>query len=171
MSTAPTLHGEGVTLDAHRAEDAIAHVAGEDEETARRFGWWPQRSTVDGVLATYQDWAAQWRTDGPTRTFAVRNAATGELVGGCELRIRPDGAADVSYWTHAGHRGKGWARRALTTLCGYAASIGVAKLEAHVAIDNAASQRVAEAVGFTPGGTLTEEGELRVRYVRPTPGS
>jgi hypothetical protein len=31
---------------AHTDEDAAARVADEDEETARRFGWWPKRSTA-----------------------------------------------------------------------------------------------------------------------------
>jgi RimJ/RimL family protein N-acetyltransferase len=57
----------------------------------------------------------------------------------------------------------------LSVLCGYAASIGVAALEAHIAIDNHASRRVAEAAGFAGADTFTEEGELRVRYIRTWP--
>jgi len=165
-SAAPTLRGDGVILTGHRPEDAAVHVAGEDEETARRFGWWPARSTVEGALSAYRTWAEQWATDGTTRTFAVRDAATRELVGGCELRIQPDETGEVSYWTHADKRGKGYARRALATLCEYAASIGVVSLEAHIAADNHASRRVAEAAGFTVADTMTEKGELCVRYVR-----
>jgi RimJ/RimL family protein N-acetyltransferase len=165
-SVAPTIRGDGVMLTGHRPEDAAMHAAGEDEETARRFVWWPKRSSRESVLVAYQTWAAQWADRGPTRAFATRNADTGDLVGGCELRIRPDGAGEVSYWTHADRRGQGYARRALSLLCDYAASIGVASLEAHVATDNYASRRVVEAVGFTVVDTITEEGEQRVRYVR-----
>jgi len=167
MASVPELRGGAVLLTGHHPRDATAHVAGEDEETARRFGWWPQRSTEAGVLATYEAWAAQWRDDGPRRTFATRDAATGALVGGCELRINPDGAAgEVSYWTNADQRGRGYAKQALALLCDYAASIGVTRLEAHVATDNHASRHVAESAGFTESGTLLEEGEERVRYVR-----
>ncbi|HSZ40737.1 MAG TPA: GNAT family protein [Trebonia sp.] len=162
----PTLRGPVVFLDGFRAEDAAAHVAGEDEETARRFGWWPKRSTVEGVLRTYADWDAEWRHGGPRRTFAARDSATGELVGGCELQIRPDGSANVSYWTHASRRCKGYARHALLLLCDYAASVEVTPLEAHVAVDNLASRRTCESCGFTADGEMTEEGERRVRYVR-----
>jgi RimJ/RimL family protein N-acetyltransferase len=167
----PALHGNGVILTGHRPEDVAAHLAGEDEETALRFGWWPERSTAESVLSAYRTWAAQWREGGPTRAFAVRDAATGGLVGGCELRLRPGGPGEVSYWTHADQRGKGYARRALSVLCGYAVSIGVAALEAHIAIDNHASRCVAEAAGFTAADTFTEEGELRVRYIRTWPAS
>jgi RimJ/RimL family protein N-acetyltransferase len=87
-------------------------------------------------------------------------------VGGCELRIRPDGGAEVSYWTHAAKRGRGHARNVLTLLAGYAASIGVTLLEAHVAADNYASRRVAEAAGFTQAGTVVDDGTEMICYTR-----
>lgn len=169
MAAIPTLRGEHVMLTGHFPGDAPAHVAGEDEETARRFGWWPLRSTEQGVLATYETWAAQWRDGGPRRTFAARDAVTGDLVGGCELRINPDGSGEVSYWTHADRRGRGHARQALALLCEYAASIGITPLEAHIAPDNQASRHVAESAGFTESGLITEEGERRIRYIAPQP--
>jgi RimJ/RimL family protein N-acetyltransferase len=166
VTAVPELRGDRIVLNAHTDEDAMAHVAGEDEETARRFGWWPQRSTEAGVRAAYADWARNWRDDGPRRTFAARDPESGALVGGCELRIRPDGSGEVSYWTHAGQRGRGHARNALTLLTGYAASIGVTRLEAHIAPDNHASRRVAEAVDFTQAGTVTDDGTEMIRYIR-----
>jgi len=166
MPPVPTLRGDAVILTCHQPQDAAAQVAGEDEETARRFGWWPQRSTEQGVLATYERWAAQWRDDGPRRAFATRDAITGVLVGGCELRISPAGAGEVSYWTHADQRGKGYAKQALALLCEYAATVGVTRLEAHVAVDNHASRHVAKSAGFTESHTITQEGELRIRYIK-----
>lgn len=65
---------------------------------------------------------------------------------------------------HAGVRGRGYARGALVVLLGYAASIGVTRLEAHIAPDNHASQRAAEAVGFRQAGTVTDEGVEMIRY-------
>jgi RimJ/RimL family protein N-acetyltransferase len=153
-------------LTGHRPDDVAAHVAGEDEETARRFGWWPRRSTTESVVSAYQAWAAQWRDGGPVRAFAARDPDTGALLGGCELRIQSGGTGEVSYWTHAGQRGRGYARQALSLLCDYAALIGVGTLEAHIAFDNHASRRVAEAAGFTAADAFTEEGEQRLRYVR-----
>lgn len=73
----------------------------------------------------------------------------------------------MSYWTHAGKRGQGHARSALALLVGYATSIGVTRLEAHVALDNHASRRVAEAAGFTQAGTFTDgDGTKIIRYTR-----
>jgi hypothetical protein len=54
---------------------------------------------------------------------------------------------------------------------GYAASIGVTRLEAHVAPDNHASRRVAEAAGFTQADTFTDgDGTEFIRYTRDASG-
>jgi RimJ/RimL family protein N-acetyltransferase len=168
VAVVPELRGNRIMLNAYTDDDVAAHVAGEDEETARRFGWWPKHSTEETVRAAYADWARNWHDDGPVRTFAVRDPDTGALVGGCELRIRLSGSADVSYWTHADKRGRGHAKNALALLIGYSASIGITRLEARIAPDNHASQRVVEAVGFTPAGTVIDDGTEVLRYTRRT---
>jgi RimJ/RimL family protein N-acetyltransferase len=166
VATVPELRSQRILLNAHTDEDAAAQVAGEDEETARRFGWWPGRSTEQGVRAAYADWARNWQDNSPSRTFAARDPESGALLGGCELRIRPDGTGEVSYWTHAGKRGQGHARNALALLADYAASIGVTRLEAHIAPDNHASRRVAESAGFTQTGSVMDDGTEMIRYTR-----
>jgi hypothetical protein len=45
VSVNPALHDGVITLNRHTDGDIPAHLAGEDEETARRFGWWPKTST------------------------------------------------------------------------------------------------------------------------------
>jgi RimJ/RimL family protein N-acetyltransferase len=106
-----------------------------------------------------------WETGGPTRTFATRDAATSRLLGGCELRVQPDGSAHVSYWTSAGERRRGYATRALALLLHYGNSIGVTRFEAHIAPDNLASRRVSEKTGFRCVGRFTdEEGAVMIKY-------
>ena len=51
MTAVPELRNDGIILDAHDDNEIAVHVAGEDEETARRFGWWPARSTDETVRA------------------------------------------------------------------------------------------------------------------------
>jgi RimJ/RimL family protein N-acetyltransferase len=171
VTAVPELHNDGIILNAHNDSEVAAHLAGEDEETARRFGWWPAYSTEETVRAAYANWARNWQEDGPVRAFAARDPGSGALVGNCELRIGPDGTGEVSYWTHAGKRGRGYARNALALLASYAASIGVTRLEAHVAPDNHASRRVAEAAGFTQAGTVTDgDGTEFIRYTRDASG-
>jgi len=172
VAEVPELRGDRIVLNAHADNEAAAHAAGEDEETARRLGWWPAYSTEETVRTAYANWASNWQDDGPVRAFAARDPASGALVGGCELRIASSDTGEVSYWTHARQRGRGYASSALTLLVGYAASIGVTRLEAHVAVDNHASRHVAEAAGFTRAGTFMDhDGTEMIRYTRSTAGS
>jgi RimJ/RimL family protein N-acetyltransferase len=171
LEAVPVLTDDVVRLDAHRESDIAAHIEGEDDETARRFGWWPQRSSERTVRAAYEEWAQEWLTHGHRRTFAVRDVVDLRLVGGCELRIQPDGSGQVSYWTHATERRRGYAVRALQLLVGYAHDLGMSQLESEVAADNAASRRVSERAGFVAVGEFTDEaGEPTVRYVLALPG-
>lgn len=161
----PTLVDGVIALNGHTNDDIAAHLAGEDEETARRFGWWPQASTGAIIRDAFNRWAHNWETGATTRTFAAREQATGRLVGGCELRLQPDGSAHVSYWTSASHRRCGYGTRALTLLLQYALSIGVTHVEAQVAEDNLASRRMSEKAGLHLVGTFTaEDGTGMTRY-------
>lgn len=159
------LYADGVvTLTGYGEDDVAAHLAGEDEETARRFGWWPKRSTPEGVIAAFHSWAEDWVAYGSSRTFAARDG-TGALLGGCQLQRQEDRPWTVSYWTGAAHRGQGVATRALKLLLSHADREGITDLECHVAEDNAASRRVAEAAGFTdPVLAVEPDGQVMVRY-------
>lgn len=154
-----------VVLTGYGLDDIEDHLAGEDDETARRFGWRPKRSTAETVLAAFRTWARDWADDGPTRAFAVKDCRTGILLGGCELRRHAGGLYTVSYWTGAKHRRKGVATRALRLLVTYANDEGITKVACEVAADNIASRRVAENAGFgEPTPYLESDGHAMVRY-------
>ena len=75
------------------------------------------------------------------------------------------GSGNVSYWTASSERRRGYATRALALLLQYAGSIGVTRLESHVAADNLGSRRVSEQNGFRSVGTFTDEdGNFMIRY-------
>jgi RimJ/RimL family protein N-acetyltransferase len=157
MAEVPRLGDGVVVLDAFTAEDEEAHLAGEDEEQARRFGWFPERSTVATVRAAFARWDEAWKAGGSTRAFAVREPGSETLVGGCEIRLRGEGIAEISYWTFPEHRGKGFARHAVRLLCAFAFSdLGVSRVEAKVEPDNGSSRRVVEGAGFIEAGYLPE---------------
>ncbi|MBD0329372.1 MAG: GNAT family N-acetyltransferase [Thermoleophilia bacterium] len=166
--TAPTLGDGVVVLDAFVPEDAAAHLAGEDEEHARRFGWWPQRSTEAMVAAFIERAREQWATGGRQRPLAVRDAATGELVGGCEIRLPAPGFAELSYWTFPAYRRRGFASRALALACRYAdKELGVERAELLIEPDNAASLAVARRAGFVRVGEESDDrGRRVVRFRR-----
>ena len=172
----PRLTDGVIVLDTFRLEDLDAQLAGDDEEQARRFGWYPATSTPETVRQAILRWQENWQTGGPTRAFAVRQVATGELVGGCEVRLKEPGLAHLSYWVFPAHRRRGLASRAVRLACGYAfAELGVERLELSIEADNVASQGVARRAGFTEQGVLRDRvGEMgdaprardMLRYVR-----
>jgi RimJ/RimL family protein N-acetyltransferase len=160
VARSPTLTDGIVRLDEFRRDDLDAHVSGEDEEQARRFGWYPDHSTRETALAAFERWAHDWAEDGATRALAVRRADSSELVGGCQLRLREKRMGELSYWTFPQHRGKGLARRAAALLCRYGFdNLGLDRIEAYVEPDNLASRRVLSAVGFRQEG-LARKREL-----------
>jgi RimJ/RimL family protein N-acetyltransferase len=150
-----------IALDRHTLTDAAAHLAGEDEEQARRFGWYPARSTPEGVRRAIVKWQREWATGSPTRVFAIRESETRALAGGCEVRVRDNGVGEMSYWVFPAFRGRRYASRAVILACGWAfAELGVERMEIYVEPDNAASRSVALLAGFTEEGLLRARGRF-----------
>jgi RimJ/RimL family protein N-acetyltransferase len=147
VTVLPALHDDGIVLTGYTDDDMPPQVTGTNGETGR-FGRPPNVPAPATVLDAFAHWAHEWETAGSTRLFAAREQVTGRLLGGCELRIRPGGSARVCYWTCAADRGRGYGTRILVLLLHYASAIGIRQAEAHVAVDNHASRRVAEKAGL-----------------------
>ncbi len=78
-----------------------------------------------------------------------------KLVGSIGLRLGKHETGTVGYWCAPEARGKGTTTRALRRLCRYAFDdLRLERLDLTADIDNAASQRVAEKVGFRREGVL-----------------
>jgi RimJ/RimL family protein N-acetyltransferase len=170
VTVLPALHDQVIVLTGYTDDDMPPHPAGTHGETGRRFGGPPRVPAPATVRDAFAHWAHEWETGGPTRLFAAREQVTGRLLGGCELRIRRGGTAQVCYWTCAADRGHGYATRSLVLLLHYASAIGIRQAEAHVAAHNHASRRVAEKAGllavaaFTaPDGTGMIQHQINLR--------
>jgi RimJ/RimL family protein N-acetyltransferase len=167
----PALEDGVLRLDCYRPVDVSAHLAGEDEEQARRFGWFPRRSTEETVRAAIERWREEWRTGGTKLAWAARDTE-GSLVGGCELRLVGQGVAHISYWIFPPFRGRGWASRAVSLVARHAFdALGLRRIEAHIEPDNLASRRTVEVAGFCCEGVLPvpgreQEGRRLLLYVR-----
>lgn len=61
-----------VRLTGFAPVDVEAHLAGEDDETALRFEWWPNSSTEEAVLRAFDEWAAGWRRTEQSRPVEPR---------------------------------------------------------------------------------------------------
>ena len=83
------------------------------------------------------------RTDGPPR-----------LVGACGLGRRPSGAVEMGYWIARPYWRRGFATEACGALIEIARALGFTSLEGSHFIDNGASARVLEKLGFEPLGLI-----------------
>ena len=81
------------------------------------------------------------RTDGAPR-----------LVGSCGLGRRPTGLVELGYWIARPHWGPGFATEAARAVIDIARTLGLVQLEGSHFIDNPASGRVLEKLGFEPVG-------------------
>ena len=76
------------------------------------------------------------------------------LAGSCGLGRRPSGAVELGYWIARSHWGRGIATEAGGALVAIARTLGIGRLEASHFLDNPASGRVLEKLGFQPSGMI-----------------
>lgn len=110
----------------------------------------------------------------PSFVITERTAAAPRLVGACGLGRRASGAVELGYWIARGHWGRGIATEACDALIDIARTLGLRSLEGSCFIDNAASARVLEKLGFEPTGIVAprfscaRDGEAPARMFRLT---
>jgi RimJ/RimL family protein N-acetyltransferase len=161
-ASAPTLTDGIIVLNGFTLDDVEEHLAGEDDEQARRFGWYPKRSTEQTVRAAITRWTDEWRSGGRRLAWASRDAESGRMVGGVEIRLEEGARAQMAWWTFPPYRRRGLASRAIRLACEFAfAELGVQRMEAHIAPDNVGSRRAAEKAG------LVLEGPVPVQELSP----
>jgi RimJ/RimL family protein N-acetyltransferase len=145
-----------ILLDAHRIDDAEAHLRGEDEVMRGHFDA-DRPATLEETQHAIERWIAARAAGGPMFAYALRDPS-GLLMGGCELRMRSASTANVSYWLFPSFRGHGYAVRALALLSAAARQVaGLNRLEARISPDNEPSLRVARKAAFTYAGTMQEK--------------
>jgi len=132
------------------AEDAPALAAAiADEMIVRNLATapWPYRlRDAEAFLAQPRDPAM------PSFLIFERTDGAPNLVGSCGLGRRPSGAVEMGYWIGRAHWGRGYATEASLALIEIARTLGFSQLEGSHFIDNPASGRVLEKLGFRPLG-------------------
>ena len=152
------------------AEDAPALAAAiADEAIVRNLATapWPYGlREAEAFLASPKDPAL------PTFLLFARTSAAPELVGACGLGRRPSGVVELGYWIARAHWGKGFATEAAHQLLEIARTLGFTQLEGSHFLDNPASGRVLEKLGFAPTGlsaprmSCARGGEAMTRLLR-----
>jgi RimJ/RimL family protein N-acetyltransferase len=127
-------------------EDAPALAAAiADEAIVRNLAVvpWPYRlRDAEAFLASPRDPVL------PSLLIFERTSAEPRLIGSCGLGRRPSGAVELGYWIARPHWRRGFATEACSALIDIARTLGLPSLEASHFIDNPASARVLEKLGF-----------------------
>jgi RimJ/RimL family protein N-acetyltransferase len=132
------------------AEDAPA-LAGAigDERIVRNLATapWPYRlRDAEAFLAQPRDPIL------PSFLMFERTDAEPRLLGSCGLGRRPSGAVELGYWVARRYWGRGIATEASRALLDIARTLRLPRLQASHFVDNPASGRVLEKLGFEPVG-------------------
>ena len=90
----------------------------------------------------------------PSLLIFERGSGPPQLAGACGLGRRPSGSVELGYWIARPFWGRGLATEACTALIDMARSLGLLSLEGSHFVDNPASGRVLEKLGFTPLGIV-----------------
>lgn len=132
------------------AEDAPALAAAiGDERIVRNLATapWPYRlRDAEAFLAQPRDPVL------PSFLIFERTEAEPRLLGSCGLGRRPSGGVELGYWVARAFWGRGIATEAGTALIEIARALRLPRLQASHFLDNPASGRVLEKLGFEPVG-------------------
>jgi RimJ/RimL family protein N-acetyltransferase len=90
----------------------------------------------------------------PSLLIFERTGGAPELVGSCGLGRRPSGAVEMGYWIARSHWGRGLGTEACRALVDIARTLELRQLEASHFIDNSASARVLDKLGFESTGLI-----------------
>lgn len=88
----------------------------------------------------------------PSFLLFKRTDGSPELVGGAGFGRKPCGAVEIGYWIARAYWGHGYAYEAGKQLIEIARTLGLQRLEGGHFVDNPASGRVLEKLGFRPTG-------------------
>jgi RimJ/RimL family protein N-acetyltransferase len=136
----------GFPEDAPALAGAIA-----DEAVARHLAVVPWPYTLrdaEAFLASPRDPVL------PSFLILERTGGAPRIVGSCGLGRRTSGAVELGYWISRPFWGRGLATEAGRALIDIARTLGLEQLEASHFIDNPASARVLEKLGFESTGLI-----------------
>ncbi len=137
------------------AEDAPALARAIADETIVRNlanAPWPYGlAEAKAFLATPRDRVL------PNLLLFARTGGAPELVGSCGLIRKASGAVVLGYWIAREQWGRGYATEAGLQMIEIARTIGLERLEASYFVDNPASGRVLDKLGFAATGVRAQE--------------
>ncbi len=134
------------------AEDAPALLKAIADETIvrnlARAPWPYSAADAEAFVSTERG------PEQPSMLVFRRTQGAPELIGSAGLGRRPDGEIELGYWIARPHWGLGYATEAARAVVAMARSLGIERLNAGHFLDNPASGRVLEKIGFQPTGAV-----------------
>jgi RimJ/RimL family protein N-acetyltransferase len=116
---------------------------------------------ADTLRSMLRDVIPDMRTRGLLCPYLIVDTRDGSILGGAALHhfdpMRD--AVEVGYWLFLEARGRGVATRVVRAIADHAFAHGICRVEAHVRLENVASARVLERLGFQREG-------VRRRFLR-----
>jgi RimJ/RimL family protein N-acetyltransferase len=116
---------------------------------------------ADALRGMLDELLPDMKARGLLAPYVVVEAPSGELLGGLTLHhfdpLRD--AVEVGYWLFVEARGRGVATRIVRAAVEHAFAAGILRVEAHVRVGNAPSERLLERLGFEREG-------VRRRFLR-----
>lgn len=146
------LHDDRAVLREMRPGDARAYASGTADASVRRFAHLPEAEyTEASVVALIDGPVREGLERGDLGVLTVADPATDAFAGSLVLFGVERGSAEVGFWVHPAHRGRGVAGAALALAVELAGRSGLSTLTARTVPENRASQRVLERSGFVRG--------------------
>lgn len=152
----PTLRGNGITLRPWRSDDAGAVEAACQDADIQRWTMVPAPYTAGHARGFVDTIAVESWQSRSGAAFAVVDDDDRPLASCGLVRVELEHAVcEAGYWVAADARRARVGARALETISRWALDdVGFARVELHIDVDNEASCRTAEAVGFDREGVL-----------------
>jgi len=160
------LIGDTILLRPYRGGD-ISHlweaVCESFAELSIRMYWCHDDHSIEDYKIWIESQPESWEK-GTNYSFAIIDSSVGSLLGTCSLSgiNYNDQVAQVGYWIRTSRTKQGIATKAIRLLAHFGFSkLNMNRLEIVIAVDNRASQRVAEKVGAVQEGIMRNRLAIR----------
>ncbi len=163
----PELAGDGFRLRRVRESDAPRIHEGTAESTTQHWlGHKPAPYTLDDAH-DYVERRQELAATGQSVTWAIADPDSDVLLGTVLwFGWTPGVQCEIGYWTHPEARGRGLATKAARLVTDHVfETLGVKRVTLLAAVDNTASRRVAEALGFRQYGVERYGAHVRDDWV------
>jgi RimJ/RimL family protein N-acetyltransferase len=151
----PVIEADGLRLRPWREADVPRVVeACSDERTQAWLGVMPYPYGESDAYAWFEH-QAESRATGRAACWAVADATDDHALASISyFSYQPETELEIGFWAHPDARGRGIMTRAMGEVVRYAfEDLGVRRVMAGAAVDNAASRHVIESNGLTAWGT------------------